>query len=819
MTKLKKSNGIAHLIPLLVVPLLLIALIAGYFFVNSAKTSSGNEISLYEELMGPEGQVAGLAAPIPTSQITAIPKAECDIFVSPNGTGNGSSESSPMKVINEAVAKAQPGQAVCLKGGEYRQVVKITKNGTAAAPIKIGGYTGGGLPMVSGGVNKDDQYKLPNAQCPILDSGCTRPNNGQQCKRPGCQYDTLFNVQNSSHLKLIGLDVRGSSGRGFVIGDNVTNVSIDGMRTYHNWSIGFQVRSSNPRYSTKNLDINRVAIYDNIRGMAENNIVGGGGGQILEVENVTFRNSAVFRNFGEGLNVGKAAKRVVVSDSIFWENAHTALYANGAIESTFDRNFLFCTGDKLAWMQAAPNAAIGHDVSYGAAITLRNENGVTGSFGVGTGTIASNNTIVGCSTTITVAAQNNTTLSDVIVANNTMISPRAPGKPNLSGIKFGGTLSNILVVNNIVAGGSMNSYGNGVNYINNIASHGSARNGVRIVDPKVSKLVGLTEKLEPANMDPANYVITTGSPAIGAGTKPNARGFVEKDLFGNTRGTNPIDLGSYELGGGKNWPDVYGILFAGVIAPPDDDDDTPPVDKDGDGIPDAQDACPNVPAQTPNGCPVDDDDDDIPDPDSDGDGLPDSIDECDNEPADTSNGCPIDDDPDTDPEPIVTNMLKNGGFNLAAPSTAGNMTVAANWNLARRAGGKYSANLRTLSPLGLSRGRSLQLNIEKYPQLGPVSLYQGSVDLDPNKKYEISFVAKSNKPGTINFLFTDMGYVQERIAPRVNFTLGTPWKAYKTVVQTGNYNANKLARVSILFKVPDGTLINFDSVSIKPVTK
>lgn len=817
MPKFSKSRGITHLIPLLLGVVLILILVAGYISLNSNDSSNDEGVSLYKELIGQEGQVAGLAAPIPTSQITAIPKAECDIFVSANGSGNGSSEASPMKNINDAVAKAQPGQAVCLKGGEYRQIVKISKSGTSAAPIKIGGYTGGGLPMISGGVNKGDQYKLPNAQCPILDQGCTRPNNGQQCKRPSCQYDPLFSVQNSSNLKLIGFDVRGSSGRGFVMSDNVTNVSVDGVRAYHNWSIGLQVRSTNPKYSTKNLDFNRVAVFDNIRGMAENNIVGGGGAQILTVENVTFRNSAVFRNFGEGLNVGKGAKRVIVSDSIFWENAHTALYANGAIESAFDRNFLFCTGDKLAWMQAAPNAAIGHDVTYGAAITLRNENGVTGKFGVGKGTIATNNTIVGCSTNITVAAQKETTLSDVIVANNTMISPRKPGKSNHSGITFGGTLSDILVVNNVVAGGSINSYSNGVNYVNNIASHGSSRNGVRIVDPKVSKLVGLNEKLDPANMDPADYVITAGSPANGGGTKPDARGLVDRDLFGNSRGSNPIDLGSYELGGAKNWPDVYGFLFAGVVAPPDDDD-VPPADRDGDGVPDSDDACPNVPAQTPNGCP-DDDEEPEPDPDSDGDGLPDSIDECDNEPAETSNGCPIDDDeePDPDPDPIVTNLLKNGGFNLRASSNANTSTGAANWNLARRAGGKVTANLTKLSPLGLSRGRSLQLNVEKYPQIGPVSIYQNSIDLDPNKKYEVSFVAKSNKAGVISFVFTDMGYVKQKIAPRVNSDLSTSWKTYKKVVQTSNYNANKLARLSVIFRVPNGTVINIDSITVKEV--
>lgn len=810
----KKSKGIAHLIPLVLVALVLIILGAFLYFTSKSE----QEVSLYNELMGEVGDIAGYEAPVPTAQITAIPKAECDIFVSANGTGNGSSESSPMRSINDAVSRAQPGQAVCLKGGEYRQVVSIQKSGTASAPIKIGGYTGGGLPIVSGGVARGDQYKLPNAQCPQLDVGCTRPNLGQQCKRPGCVNDVLFRVNNSNHLKFIGLDVRGSSGRGFQLGSNSTNISVDGMRTYHHWSVGFQISSQEPKWSSKNLDFNRVAIYDNIRGMAENNVVGGGGGQIHAVDGAVFRNSAVFRNFGEGLNVGKAAKNVIVRDSIFWENAHTALYANGAITSAFDRNFLFCTGDKFAWLRAAPNAAYGHEDTVGAAITLRNERGVTGSHGVGFGTIATNNTVVGCSTTITVGAQPNTTLSDVVVANNTLISPRRPGKPNTPGITFGGSLSNITVVNNVVAGGSIDSHA-GVNLSNNIATHGSARSGVRIADPKVTRLIGLTERLNPANMDPADYVITSGSPAIGAGTKPNARGLVDFDLFGNSRGANPIDLGSYEFGSAKNWSDVYGVLLAGATIP--DDDDTP-VDSDGDGVPNSQDQCDNIPAgPTPDperpGCPLEEDD--YEPQDSDNDGVEDSEDECPdvpkgNTPDPERPGCPMEESEDEDDPTPTANLVSNGAFNNA-PNAANEL--ARNWRLSKGTLGKVSGKLTRPSPRGLSRGNVASIVVTKYPTTGVVNLFQGNIDLDPSARYEVRFVAKSSKAGKVNLLFTDMGYVKERIADRMEFTTSNTWKQYTQQFTTKAFSADKAARLSITMRVPNGTTIYLDSISVKRV--
>ncbi|MCP5178557.1 MAG: OmpA family protein [Pseudomonadales bacterium] len=80
--------------------------------------------------------------------------------------------------------------------------------------------------------------------------------------------------------------------------------------------------------------------------------------------------------------------------------------------------------------------------------------------------------------------------------------------------------------------------------------------------------------------------------------------------------------------------------YLGNIAPP------APKDTDGDGVPDAQDKCPNTPPGTavgPDGC----------ERDSDGDGVVDSADECPGTPAGVavdSRGCPPDSDGDGVPD-------------------------------------------------------------------------------------------------------------------------------------------------------------------------
>lgn len=89
----------------------------------------------------------------------------------------------------------------------------------------------------------------------------------------------------------------------------------------------------------------------------------------------------------------------------------------------------------------------------------------------------------------------------------------------------------------------------------------------------------------------------------------------------------------------------------------------PPPDTDKDGVPDATDKCPKVPAKTKDGCPPDRDGDGVIDakdkcpdvaaktedgcpPDRDGDGVIDAKDKCPDVAARTADGCPLDTDGD-----------------------------------------------------------------------------------------------------------------------------------------------------------------------------
>lgn len=64
-----------------------------------------------------------------------------DIYVSPTGTGSGTS-TSPYGSIQSAVDAAVAGDTILLRAGTYKPTtnIQITKSGTATAPITLRSY-------------------------------------------------------------------------------------------------------------------------------------------------------------------------------------------------------------------------------------------------------------------------------------------------------------------------------------------------------------------------------------------------------------------------------------------------------------------------------------------------------------------------------------------------------------------------------------------------------------------------------------------------------------------------------------------------------
>jgi hypothetical protein len=89
----------------------------------------------------------------------------------------------------------------------------------------------------------------------------------------------------------------------------------------------------------------------------------------------------------------------------------------------------------------------------------------------------------------------------------------------------------------------------------------------------------------------------------------------------------------------------------------EDEDGCPDPDNDRDGVPDVNDKCPNLPGPPPDGCPL------APTDDRDGDGIPNDRDKCPDDPEDfdgfeDADGCP-DPDNDRDGVPDVDDACPN----------------------------------------------------------------------------------------------------------------------------------------------------------------
>jgi hypothetical protein len=88
-----------------------------------------------------------------------------------------------------------------------------------------------------------------------------------------------------------------------------------------------------------------------------------------------------------------------------------------------------------------------------------------------------------------------------------------------------------------------------------------------------------------------------------------------------------------------------------------DADGCPDLDNDNDGVPDKDDKCPNIPGPRPDGCPT------VATGDRDGDGIDDAHDQCPDDPEDfdgfqDADGCP-DPDNDQDGVPDVDDLCPN----------------------------------------------------------------------------------------------------------------------------------------------------------------
>jgi len=170
------------------------------------------------EPVAPAGVVA---SPNPESAPTNVGAGELPdnakmIYVAVGGSGDGSSISSPMGRIQQALDAATPGTKIYVRAGNYRnQSLRFNKSGTAGAPIIVEGYRSnpGDSPAY---LEFDHTTSIDPGVMPLLDGG-SRSNQDF-----GIRMDT-------SYIGLKNMQFRNF--RWGVYGYGASNVTVDNVIT------------------------------------------------------------------------------------------------------------------------------------------------------------------------------------------------------------------------------------------------------------------------------------------------------------------------------------------------------------------------------------------------------------------------------------------------------------------------------------------------------------------------------------------------------------------------------------------------------------
>jgi hypothetical protein len=421
-------------------------------------------------------------------------------FVSPSGSDsyNGSANQ-PFATIQRAIDRSQAGDTIYVRGGVYREVIRVDKSGAAQRPITIAAYPGE-TPIIDG------EYLRPEGKPARWNNEINPPRY--------FVWDALVRIK-GSHIRFTGFELRRSLGRGIVIGntaDNrsqdilVENCSIHNIRNQPvlvNFADKVTVQKCNIYHGSDYAIHDRPTAALNWPAMMIT----------VNARQVLFRQNKVYENWGEGISAGVDSVGVTIEDNLIYNNMGVQIYVHRAHDVLIQRNLLYHTNDANFHRGGNPSGCI----------ALNNEDNFPGSLTVKNVTIR-NNITAGCQANIAIWASDRTGLpvTDVVIAHNTlikaMVNPRRGTAVGLN-ISPSSNLRNVRIERNIIwQPDQYIAYGASdpqVTYANNIWSRtpptGMFGPGDQVVDPK---LTNPSSALIPGGVQVEWYRPLPSSPAL-----------------------------------------------------------------------------------------------------------------------------------------------------------------------------------------------------------------------------------------------------------------------------------------------------------------
>lgn len=340
--------------------------------------------------------------------------------------GNAGAIDKPLRTIQAAIDKTQPGDTVYVRGGVYHERVVMKTSGTATQPIRILAYENE-LPVIDG------EYILPDAQVDACDNSIIPP----RCK----VSQSLIRIR-ASHIVFDGFKITQSLGTGILVGPTATeHVTIRNCQIHEMRSAAIGIENAY-HLTVEGCDIfhaGNFAPYD--RSSREVNWP-----PTVKAKNSTYliyRNNTIRENWGEGLSAGVEVSNVWIEDNIVFNNFALQLYINRSSDVVVQRNLIYHTNDPDFRRGGNPSQCISlnNEVVEGSSITVNNIKIL-------------NNVITGCSRNIGLwgGVDPASSFENISIKNNVLVNAHTNDADPAFGLSIvkKASMRNVEVLRNII---------------------------------------------------------------------------------------------------------------------------------------------------------------------------------------------------------------------------------------------------------------------------------------------------------------------------------------------------------------------------------
>ena len=247
-------------------------------------------------------------------------------YVSTTGDdANGGTRKAPFRTLRRAAAIVGPGDVVNVRGGIYRENVRITARGRASRPIIFRSFPG---------------------ERAVLDGAHLGPET------------PLVVLEGTEYVHLSGFEIRNTKNIGVVLW-HARHTRVLDNHIHHAARNGIYA-GGDTALACAYITVSGNRVHDTALENERHTMQGGWPGAVVvsRTEHATIENNRIWNNHGEGL-ISLRSNYALVRDNEIFDNFSVGLYLDNARFVTADRNRIYATGDTRYYRDGKPGGGIG----------------------------------------------------------------------------------------------------------------------------------------------------------------------------------------------------------------------------------------------------------------------------------------------------------------------------------------------------------------------------------------------------------------------------------------------------------------------------